>query len=124
MPGRKNIVWVGHGGPNVYLDPVEFPAKFLDELTQYMHSTTNLLVDARISLFVIYPGLAVHGNVMSFSASQADVDLGDDDPFSGNVNFGVFVNETGGKLFFNRNDVDKEVQRSNDQSASAASTTR
>ena len=112
VPGRKNIVWVGHGGPNVYVDPVNLPAKFLDELTQYVHSTTNLLVDARMSLFVIYPGLAVHGNVMSFSASQADVDLGDDDPFSGDVNFGVFVNETGGKLFFNRNDVDKEIQRS------------
>ena len=112
VPGRKNIVWVGHGGPNVYLDPVMFPEKFLDELTQYVHSTTNLLVDARMSLFVIYPGLAVRGNVMSFSAWEADVDLGDDDPFSGNVNFGVFVNETGGKLFFNRNDVDKEIQRS------------
>ena len=61
---------------------------------------------------MIYPGLAVRGNVMSFSASEAEVDLGDDDPFSGNVNFGVFVNETGGKLFFNRNDVDKEIQRS------------
>jgi hypothetical protein len=105
-------VWVGPGGPNVYLDPVAFPGKFLDELTQYAHSTTNLLVDARMSVFVIYPGLAVRGNVMSFSASEADVDLGDDDPFSGNVNFGVFVNETGGKLFFNRNDVDKEIQRS------------
>jgi VWFA-related protein len=112
LPGRKNIVWVGHGGPNVYLDPVAFPGKFLDELTQYVHSTTNLLVDARMSLFVIYPGLAVRGNVMSFSASEAEVDLGGDDPFSGNVNFGVFVNETGGKLFFNRNDVDKEIQRS------------
>jgi hypothetical protein len=44
---------------------------------------------------------------MSFSALEADVDLGDDDPFSGNA-----VNETGGKLFFNRNDVDKEIQRS------------
>ena len=41
VPGRKNIVWVGHGGPNVYLDPVEFPAKFLNALTQYVHSTTN-----------------------------------------------------------------------------------
>jgi len=65
VPGRKNIVWVGHGGPNVYIDPVVFPEKFVEELTQYVHSTTNLLVDARMSLFVIYPGLAVRGNVMS-----------------------------------------------------------
>ena len=111
VPGRKNIIWVGHGGPNVYLDPlrVRYAEKLVDELKQYVHSTTNMLVDARISLFVIYPGLPVRGNVMSFSASEAGVDIGDDDPFAGDVNFGVFVNETGGKLFYNRNDIDREI---------------
>ncbi len=112
VPGRKNIVWVGHGGPNVYLDPVVFPPKFEYELKQYVHSTTNMLVDARISLFVIYPGLPVRGNTISFSAEQAGVEIGEDDPFAGDVNFGVFVNETGGKLFFNRNDVDMEIKQS------------
>lgn len=29
VPGRKNILWVGHGGPNVYLDPVVFSWKIL-----------------------------------------------------------------------------------------------
>ena len=29
------------------------------EVQQYMHATTNMLVDARITLFVIYPGLKV-----------------------------------------------------------------
>jgi VWFA-related protein len=112
IPGRKNIVWVGHGGPNVYLDTIVLPPKFEDELKQYVHSTTNMLVDARISLFVIYPGLPVWGNTMSFSAWQAGVEIGEDDPFAGDVNFGVFVNETGGKLFFNRNDVDMEIKQS------------
>lgn len=112
VPGRKNIVWVGHGGPNVYLDPGVFPAKFEDELKQYVHSTTNMMVDARISLFVIYPGLPISGGVMTFSASQAGIDLGEDDPFAGDINFGLIANETGGKLFYNRNNVDMEIKES------------
>lgn len=71
-----------------------------------------MLVDARISLFVIYPGLPIGGNIMSPSAWESGVEIGDDDPFAGDVNFGVFVNETGGKLFFNRNDVDEEIDQS------------
>jgi VWFA-related protein len=112
VPGRKNVVWVGHGGPSIILDPIDFPGKIEDELKRYVHSTANLMVNARISLFVIYPGLPVNGGGMLFSASQADADIGDDDPFAGDVNFGLFVNETGGKLFYNRNDVDMEIKRS------------
>lgn len=109
VPGRKNIVWVGHGGPNLYLDPVVFPEQFLGELKQYVHSTTNMLVDARISLFVMYPGLPVRGGVTTLSAMQAGIDIGDD-PFAGDVNFGLFASETGGKLFYNRNNVDMEIK--------------
>jgi VWFA-related protein len=113
VPGRKNIVWVGHGGPNVFLDPLDFNVKLTDELKQYVHSTTNMLVDARISLFV----LPVRGNAVTFSEMEAYNDIGDDDPFAGGINFGVFVNETGGKLFYNRNDVDKEIRTSEQMGA-------
>jgi hypothetical protein len=66
----------------------------------------------QVSLFVIYPGLPVNGTAVTFSAMEAYNDIGDDDPFAGDINFGVFVNETGGKLFYNRNDVDKEIRTS------------
>ena len=112
VPGRKNVIWVGHGGPNINLEPIDFPGKIEDELKEYVHSTTNMLVDSRISLFVIYPGLSVQNRAISLSAMQADADIGDDDPFAGDINFGVLVNETGGKLYFNRNDVDAEMARS------------
>lgn len=112
VPGRKNIVWVGHGGPGIYVDSIAFSGKVRDELKEYAHETTNMLVDARISLFVIYPGLQVNGGGMSLSAMESEIDLGDSDPFAGDINFGVFVNETGGKLFFNRNDVDRLIGRS------------
>lgn len=111
VSGRKNIVWVGHGGPGIYLDPVDLPGNLIPELTNYVHTTTNMLVDARISLFVIYPGLKVSSSI-SLSAMDSAANLGDSDPFAGDINFGVFVNETGGKLYFNRNDVDKLIARS------------
>ena len=112
VPGRKNIVWVGHGGPNIDLYAPDMTGQFAQDLKEYVHTTTNMLVDARMSLFVIYPGLNVASRRASLSEMEADADLGDDDPFAGDINFGVFVNETGGKLFFHRNDIDMEMQRS------------
>ncbi len=110
-------MWVGHGGPNILLNPAVLTEPLVERLQQYVHFTTNMLVNARISLFVIYPDLKAQAEVMPISAGYSDVDLGDGDPFSGDVNFGVFVNESGGKLFFNRNDVDKEIERSEEMGA-------
>lgn len=112
VPGRKNIIWIGHGGPSLYTDNLD--QKTAETVTTYVHKTANLLVDARMSLFLIYPGLEVTTS-RSFtprSAMSADEQIGDDDPFSGDVNFGVFVNETGGQLFYNRNDLDKLIRTS------------
>jgi hypothetical protein len=111
VSGRKNIVWVGHGGPSVFTEAL--PGSTVAELNQYVHDTTNMLVDARMALFVIYPGLQVRGNSFQMSEMSANADISDDnDPFSGDINFGVFVNETGGNLFYNRNDIDVEIKRS------------
>jgi len=81
-----------------------------------MHAATNMLVDARISLFVIYPGLAI-GHIAGPSPQsriEADAESRIDNvhPFADDINFGIFVNETGGKLFYNRNDVDAEIGQS------------
>jgi VWFA-related protein len=110
LPGRKNIVWVGHGGPSLITESLV--GSIVGKLNQYVHDTTNMLVDARISLFVIYPGLKVGGGGFGWSEMSANSDIGDDDPFSGDINFGVFVKETGGNLFYNRNDIDSEIRRS------------
>jgi len=117
VPGRKNIVWVGHGSPSFRTRDLIAPG--VDALQQYMHATTNMLVDALVSLFVIYPGLKIgHFVLLSgrsplpISAADAQANIDNDHPFAEDVNFGVFVNETGGQLFFNRNDVDAEIGRS------------
>jgi hypothetical protein len=103
-------VWVGHGGPSLFTEPL--PDSVVNDLNRYVHDTTNMLVDARTSLFVIYPGLRVQGAGFNTAEISADADIGDNDPFSGDINFGVFVNETGGNLFYNRNDIANEIKRS------------
>lgn len=119
VPGRKNIIWVGHGGPSVELRTLAISAETTEKTREYVHLTTNLLVASRISLFVIYPGLPVTSSSVSglqsvFSLSVLDAEriIGDNDPFGGDINFGLFSNETGGKLFYNRNNVDAEIQQS------------
>jgi len=93
ITGRKNIVWVGHGGPS--LITARLTGSIVDNLNRYVHDITNMLVDARMSLFVIYPRLRVEAVGFNLSMMSADGNIGDDDPFSGDINFGVFVNETG-----------------------------
>ena len=103
-------MWVGRGGPGFLT--ARLARSVVDELNQYVHDTTNMLVDARMTLFVIYPGLRAEGVSSNMTQSSALIDIGEDDPFSGDINFGVFVNETGGSLFYNRNDLDSEIKRS------------
>jgi hypothetical protein len=113
VPGRKNIVWIGHGGPSLYTSFLD--GSTAEKVTTYVHKTANMLVDARMSLFLIYPGLEVtYRGIMPVSARSAEVEIGEDDPFSGDVNFGVFVNETGGQLFYHRNDLDQLIRTSID----------
>lgn len=124
VPGRKNIVWVGHGTPGVYLDSARLSGDLVVQLKQYVHTTTNMLVHARISLFVIYPGLSIRSGAdippglppqiaaMALSESNSGIDLGDSDPFAGDINFGLLANETGGKLFYNHNNVAMEIKES------------
>ena len=106
ISGKKNIIWLGRGSPGVSTEGMT--AYATEVLNLYVHDTTNLLVDARMSLFVIYPGLGGSGP----STLAATTGIGDEDPFAGEVNFGVFVKATGGTLFHNANDVDQEMKRS------------
>ena len=119
LPIRKNIVWVGTGSPSFSTAQRRMTTPVAHELQKYMHATTNMLVDARVSLFVIYPGLKVGHFVnlsgrspLPISAADAGASFDSDHPFAEDINFGVLVNETGGKLFYNRNDVDAEMHRS------------
>lgn len=103
VPGRKNIIWVGRGGPSLFPENL---AGGEENFMRYMRETTNQLVDSRISLYVIYPGID-SGDLASQVGSQ--IQIGEQNPFAGGINFGVLVQQTGGKLFYQRNDVDREM---------------
>jgi VWFA-related protein len=107
--GRKNIIWIGRGGPGTALALRNIYS--VEKLERFARQTTNMLVDARISLFLIFPGLKVQEVNALLGSNTADTTTGLD-PFGGDINFGGFVNETGGKLFYNENDVDELIRQS------------
>jgi len=109
VTGRKNIIWIGRGGPGTALALRNIYS--VDKLERFAHQTTNMLVDARITLFLIFPGLKVQEINSAPGSKGSDTTIGLD-PFGGDINFGGFVNETGGKLFYNENDVDALIGQS------------
>ena len=109
ISGRKNIIWIGRGGPGTILAYRNIYS--VDKLERFVHQTTNMLVDARISLFLIFPGLKVQEINALPGSKTADTTIGLD-PFGGDINFGGFVNESGGRIFYNENDVDNLIRQS------------
>ncbi len=55
-PGRKLVLWLGYGGPSLDPKPT-LPGRPLSPLERYIRQITDLLVDARITLDVFYPGI-------------------------------------------------------------------
>lgn len=105
--GRKNIVWLGRGGPG-FSDYGLTNAAYVT-LQRTFHDTTNLLVDSRITLFMIYPGMgANHARSKPLPMENA---LNDLDPFAVTFSFATFVHTTGGELFFRENDVTQLLSR-------------
>jgi VWFA-related protein len=112
VSGKKNIVWPGYGGPSLPMDTAD--PMYSKSLRLFAHDITNMLVDARMTLFMIYPGLNGASNpdnnrVGGRNRSSAHENLVEDDPFAGAINFGLFVNGTGGRLFYDRNNLGEEI---------------
>jgi VWFA-related protein len=53
LPGRKNILWIGPGSLSMPMDSSD--PLYEKSMRFFAHDTTNMLVDARVSLFVINP---------------------------------------------------------------------
>ena len=127
LRGRKNILWVGYGGPGIPIDQAD--PRYEKSMRIFVHNTTNMMVDARLSLFLINPGgmrgaqdpLSFRRELFEAAESENAGNFAGDPvearanlnsaggPFSGNVNFGLFVHGTGGVFFDNRNDVDAVI---------------
>jgi VWFA-related protein len=111
--GRKNILWVGYGGPSIPIDPGD--PLWDKEIRFYVRGTTNMLVDARITLFLIRPEklgsltLSPDHEKLSKLEGSLGQNATNEDPFARTVNFGLFINGTGGRFFSKRNDIDRAI---------------
>jgi VWFA-related protein len=113
VPGRKNVIWIGDGPPTV--DRSQLMDSGAALVDRYVHLTTNMLVDSRITLYAISPYLRAEGKSIQGVPAFQNGDNGN--PFVGDVNFGLFTSETGGQLLFNRNDVDTEIKHTEESGA-------
>ena len=109
--GKKEIIWVGRSFPSV--DPIGLDDYQRTLLAKAVHSTADLLLASRASVYVVDP--TVTGSSRDDDTAQ-EVDTLQlataatvKDPFASSFNIDLFVNETGGKCFRGRNDLDQQI---------------
>jgi VWFA-related protein len=100
-PGHKNLIWVGRGFPSI--DPSTLDGEQRAALDKAIASCTNLLRDARVTLYSIDPA------GLSASSPAQDQDGYETDPFGGQIDFDTMVTATGGLALHGRNDVDRLI---------------
>jgi len=103
--GHKNMIWIGRGFPSIQMQNMLDVDR--DALETAIASCTNMLRDARITLYTVDPA------GISAAPTETDINGGTmDDPFGGEVDFNALATATGGRTFFNRNDVDNLIGKS------------
>jgi VWFA-related protein len=110
-PGHKNLIWVGRGFPAVARDDAA-PGKE-DPLGNAIAQCTNLLRDARVTLYLIDPaGVAAPTATLGATSDPTGDPTGPttfDEPFGGQVGFEMMAIATGGQSLHGRNDVDRLI---------------
>ena len=98
-PGRKNLIWISEGFPlSLYPDSVMSPEIMqIEDYSPMVEKIADELMGAQVALYPI---------------SAAGVSK--DDQFSAHTAMASMAQRTGGKTFFNRNDIDTGVRTSLD----------
>jgi VWFA-related protein len=111
--GDKQIIWVGRSFPGI--DGTVLDKKQLELMGKAISSTMDLLMRSRTTIYVIDP------TVNAAPPAQFINDVGGPgtltpysptDPFQTGFNFMSFVEQTGGKYFYGRNDLNNEIEDS------------
>ncbi len=116
QPGKKEILWVGRSFPGMNGQAMDYTDKEL--LAKAIHSTIDLLLESRVSLYVIDPTMgtsADFNNPQSITDTAAIEPIANpkpDDPFAIGFNMNLFVDQTGGKYYRGMNDLDREISDS------------
>ncbi len=116
-PGRKNIIWVGVGFLNA--DLVGLDTKTADTIQAAVRQTTNMLLTSRATLYIIdpVPNGTTTVDIESPDDLHAAAGILGNDPFESSVTFFNFAPQTGGHVFFSRNDLHNEIAQAIDVSS-------
>ena len=107
--GHKNIVWLGNG---IGISTHDLSAKTHAALNEYMRRLTNTLVQARITLDMIFPPLEGQQGIEIFGDErlrERQIDV--TDPYGEFINFTALAHETGGSIFANDNFIDQVITK-------------
>lgn len=106
---RKNVLWIGKGFPNVISANLSTAEE--ESVERVLRQTVNMLLDARVSVTKIDPTATT---TLAAADPYGFSDQGPD-PYADGVSFNAVVVQTGGRLYFARNDLDREVAQSVNQ---------
>ena len=102
-PAHKSLIWIGRGFPSMQRDGVV--ADKDERFDAAIAQCTNLLRDARVTLYTIDPA-GVSAPEQTLNAA-GDVVM--EDPFGTQVGFMQMATATGGQSLHGRNDIDRVI---------------
>ena len=115
-PGHKNIVWISPGLP--ILSALQWDADGQKQLFDSIRRLSDQLLKARISIYSVDPrGVQANpvatfaSNNLAYTAYLNGLSHANDAAF-GNLAIQTLATQTGGHVFYGRNDVDREIATS------------
>jgi VWFA-related protein len=114
-PGHKSLIWVGHGFPGLDLSSPNIDSNSAKGINTAVQQAVNMLRDSRITLYTVDPTPLSSTVVVKTDDNTVLPSLTDatgTDPFADGVQFIQLAKATGGKSFYSRNDVDREIGES------------
>jgi len=118
-PGRKNVIWIGVGFPQMLLDDTSGSKE--DEITRVAVHATNAMLRDRVTLNVIDPTAMADSSVDMNNLEYLTLDSQQSimgatiAKVPGVLSFDTFAPATGGSLFTGRNDVEHEIEQAIDE---------
>jgi VWFA-related protein len=115
-PGHKNIVWISPGLP--IFSALQWDSDGQKQLFDSIRRLSDQLLKARISIYSIdprgvqaNPAAAIASNNLAYAAYLNGLSHANDAAF-GNLAIQTLATQTGGHVFYGRNDVDREIATS------------
>ncbi len=109
--GHKQILWIGRSFPGI--DGTNMDKKQLDLMSKAISSTMDLLMESRTTIYVIDPTVNAAPPapfINDVGGPNTLTPFSPTDPFAVGFNFKSFVEQTGGKYFYGRNDLNNEIE--------------